>query len=225
MRRWKLQQAGKLEFERRAHPRQDRAHADRLVSRASLFRAPPTDDDVVAAGAERGMIAVNIVVIRGGGRTWATDVLPAVKRTPLGRDRQGEAKSAHFVAQHWHRACPPPTIVCRTLEDRRGAARALLAQTRSGHPVRHPGASDVWLQMAEENAHASPSPRSSARRHWQRAPAGLLDRRRSACEGTQRLECFDISHTMGEATVASYVVFGQNAMHRPANTAVSTSRP
>jgi excinuclease ABC subunit C len=86
----------------------------------------------------------------------------------------------------------------------------LLVQ-QSGHPVELKSSvrSDraQFLQMAQRNARASLTARLASRQTL-RTRFADLQKVLELAESPRRIECFDISHTMGEATVASCVVFG-----------------
>ena len=106
---------------------------------------------------------------------------------------------------HW-RNC------CRSSRERRVHINA--------NPI---GERRVWLKMAEKNADlrsrsaSRPMPRRKPRLTALQQALGLPDT-------AQRIECFDISHTMGEATVASCVVYDHGCDADPASTGATTSR-
>jgi len=104
---------------------------------------------------------------------------------------------------------PPEVLLGSRLEDAPALAEVL--SNRSGHAVevRHPrrGLGARWVELTRENA-----TQALRMRLAQRAGVDemLLDlaHELDLPEPPQRLECFDISHTGGEGTVASCVVFG-----------------
>ena len=71
----------------------------------------------------------------------------------------------------------------------------------------------VWLKMALENARIAISQRLS-QQSTQEARLQALLQALDLPDGARRIECFDISHTMGEATVASCVVYDNCAMQK-----------
>jgi excinuclease ABC subunit C len=73
------------------------------------------------------------------------------------------------------------------------------------------GEKRVWLRMAEENARLAITARLKQSQTGNERLQALIEAL-GLPEGIQRLECFDVSHTMGEATVASCVVFDSGAM-------------
>ena len=116
-----------------------------------------------------------------------------------------------FVMQYYAAAEPPPEVLLGSrLEDAASLAEAL--SERAGHavavrcPVR--GLAVRWVELTRENATQALRMRLPAE-----AGHGRDARRISPASSTcpsrpQRIECFDISHTGGEGTVASCVVFG-----------------
>ena len=125
------------------------------------------------------------------------------------QEADAEAVLAAFLPQYYlGREVPAEILINHALKDRELLERALAAQT--GHRVtishRVRGERARWLALAAANAeHAISRHLANKANTLQRFEAlqevlGLEDR-------PQRIECFDISHTMGEATVASCVVF------------------
>lgn len=119
------------------------------------------------------------------------------------------------MAQHYTQSAPPPVLVLGATVD--AALLALLGE-QSGvklHPVFHPREHRrAWLEMAQHNASlqlARLLAEEGSQQARTRALAQALDLPDDALEQL-RIECFDISHTAGEATVASCVVFEGHRM-------------
>jgi excinuclease ABC subunit C len=118
-----------------------------------------------------------------------------------------------FLAQHYVVHDVPPVIVTAMPE----AARELesMLSARAGKPIRILGprgdARRAWLEMAGKNA-ALAAEQAANQRVNQDARLSALRTELALPESAQRIECFDVSHTMGEATVASCVVFDQGAL-------------
>src|SRR5262249_61343457 len=85
------------------------------------------------------------------------------------------------------------------------AGRAVKLVTR---PI---GENRTWIEMARRNASLALGQRLSAQA-TQEARVAALQEFLGADNPIQRIECFDVSHTMGEATVASCVVYDRGAM-------------
>ena len=203
------QAASTLAFEKAARTRDKIARLNRLVSKQFVSSVAERDVDVLAVIQEHGMIAVNIVMIRGGQHVGDRTFFPVkmVTSEVMAPDELIEALES-FIAQHYIGREVPRTIVSTLEFDVAALADALSTQVQNKveilcNPI---GEKRVWLKMAEENARlaiASRLRQSDTGNDRLRALIEAL----GLPEGTQRLECFDISHTMGEATVASCVVF------------------
>jgi len=166
------------------------------------------DADVVACVSENGVLCVNLVMIRGGRHLGDRSFFP---KNADGCDQETALQA--FLEQHYvERPVPPLVITGVALEHE--ALETLLSE-QAGRKVQISayagGDRRVWLKMALTNAELA------LRQHLaQKATQEIrLDALREALdlpESANRIECFDISHTMGEATVASCVVFDKGAM-------------
>ena len=180
----------------------------RVQARQYVESAVGVDADVVACYSEAGMTCVNLVMIRAGRHVGDRSFFP-VNAT----DAPMEEVLAAFLSQHYLEQPIPPLIVGNAAMDGEVLEEALSEQ--SGRPVRWVFATQgdrrVWVEMAEKNAQLALANRlrekgtQEARIHALRSALDLP-------ESAQRIECFDISHTMGEATVASCVVYDAHAM-------------
>ncbi len=160
------------------------------------------DADIVAVAAAAGVIAVNLTMIRGGRHLGDRSFFPqhGEGATPA------EALEA-FIAQHYLDHPVPPRIFVSEPFD--GGALETLLSEQAGRKValqhRATGERRVWIAMAQANARLSAERRSADRANQSQRLAAL--RETLDLPALQRIECFDISHTMGEATVASCVVY------------------
>jgi len=166
------------------------------------------DADVVACAVEEGVVCVNLVMIRGGRHLGDKSFFP---KNADGCDAVTALEA--FLAQHYiGRSVPPLIIVSERLDDAMLAALLTEQAKRkvqiSANPI---GERRVWLRMALENARIAIAQRLS-QQSTQEARLQALVQALDLPEGTKRIECFDISHTMGEATVASCVVYDNYAM-------------
>ena len=195
--------AERLEFEQAARYR-DQIAALRQVAARQYVEGERGDLDIVAAAVRGGQACVQVFCVRGGrnlgNRAW-------FPRAPADADA-AEVLEA-FLGQHYPgHEIPRTLIVHPALEDPETVAEALGAA--AGHKVeilsRVRGARRRWLETAVENAEAALAARLASR-------SGLAERFEALQEALglaqppQRIECFDVSHTMGERTVASCVVF------------------
>ena len=206
--------ASTLAFEKAARTRDKIARLNRLVSKQFVSSVAERDVDVLAVIQEHGMIAVNIVMIRGGQHVGDRTFFPVkmVTSEVMTPDELIEALES-FIAQHYIGREVPRTIVSTLEFDVAALAEALSTQVQNKveilcNPI---GEKRVWLRMAEENARLAIASRLRQSDTGNDRLRALIDAL-GLPEGTQRLECFDISHTMGEATVASCVVFDGSSM-------------
>jgi excinuclease ABC subunit C len=203
--------AGELAFERAARVRDKIARLQSLQSRQFVESATAGDIDVVAAASESGLFAVNVVMIRGGRHVG--------DRTFFPRHAEAAEPSAlaeivpAFLEQHYVERPVPPAIVVPDIEVPEALADVLSAQ--SGQKVEivgNPGGERrVWLAMALQNATLAIR-QKLAQKATQEDRLAALQEALGLPPSTQRIECFDVSHTMGEAAVASCVIFDRLAM-------------
>jgi excinuclease ABC subunit C len=166
-----------------------------------------TDVDIVAAAELKGTPAVNLAMVRSGRHLGDKNFFP--------QNASGLSLPdvlAAFLAQHYLNRSVPPLILTDT-EIETAALEELLMQ-QSGHKVQiragQSGERKRWLDMARSNALLAL--RQQAEQHAGQAQRRDALREILSLERLERIECFDISHTMGEATVASCVVYDNLAM-------------
>jgi excinuclease ABC subunit C len=198
----------KLEFERAARIRDKIHRLQQLQSRQFVESATASDIDVVAAAIEQGVMAVNVVMIRGGRHVGDRTFFPrtAEAGTPA------ELINA-FLPQHYVERPVPPTIVAPEAEDADALAEVLSEQAaRKVEIVTHPGGERrVWVTMATQNTVLAIR-QKLAQKATQEERLAALQEALGLPSTVQRIECFDVSHTMGEAAVASCVIFDQFQM-------------
>ncbi|MEH6564284.1 MAG: excinuclease ABC subunit UvrC [Halopseudomonas sp.] len=196
-----------LNFERAAELRDQIALLRRVQDQQSMD-TEQGDVDIVAAQVTPGGACVHVVMVRQGRVLGTKNHFP---RVPI-EQSAGEVLAA-FLPQYYlgaaEREVPPEIIVNAEHEDFAVIAQAL-SQARGcnlviSHRVR--GNRKRWLTLAESNAQQSLASLLANRQHIQ-ARFESLQEALDLDEVPTRLECYDISHSSGEATVASCVVFG-----------------
>jgi len=198
----------RLEFERAARVRDKIARLQQLQSRQFVESATAGDIDVIAAVLEQNVFAVNVVMIRGGRHVGDRTFFP---RHAEAGDDTGVVMA--FLAQHYVERPVPPTLIAPQARDADALAEVLSSQ--SGHRVdivANPGGERrVWVTMATQNATLAIRQRLAQKATQEDRLAALQEALRLPAS-TQRIECFDVSHTMGKAAVASCVIFDRLAM-------------
>ncbi len=197
-----------LEFERAARLRDKVTRLTQLQARQFVESATAGDIDVVAAGAEQGLVAVNVVMIRGGRHVGDRTFFPQ----HADAEQLPEVVPA-FLEQHYVERPVPPTIVVPEAIDHVALAEVLTAQAgQRVDIVGNPGGERrVWLQMAQQNAGFAIR-QKLAQKATQDDRLVALQAALGLPASAQRIECFDVSHTMGERAVASCVIFDRLAM-------------
>ncbi|GLQ94890.1 excinuclease ABC subunit UvrC [Dyella acidisoli] len=193
-----------LNFERAAALR-DQIATLRKLHAQNHVQGATADMDVIACRIEAGIACVSVLFFRNGISLGTRDFYP---RLPL--DAEPADVLAQFVAQYYlDRPVPREIILGEPIEDEQLLSEMLTQQC--GHAVeiktRVRGDRAQFLQMAERNAQASLTSRIASRQTLG-ARFDDLQNVLELDEPPKRIECFDISHTRGEATVASCVVFG-----------------
>jgi len=199
-----------LRFEEAAQFRDQVRALSRVQARQYVESAVGVDADVVACRIEGGISCVNLVMIRAGRHVGDRSFFPQNADAAT----CGEVILA-FLTQHYLDQPIPPLILANA-ELEGDALEAALAE-QAKRPIRlltsPQGERRVWLEMAEKNALLSLANRVRER-GTQEARLVALREALHLPEAAQRIECFDISHTMGEATVASCVVFDGHSMQK-----------
>lgn len=197
-----------LEFERAARVRDKIARIQQLQSRQFVESATAKDIDVVVAVNERNVFAVNVVMIRGGRHIGDRTFFPRHAES----GDVADVVSA-FLTQHYVDRPVPRTIVAPQAGEIDALAAVLSEQSgRHVEIVTHPGGERrVWVTMATQNATLAIRQRL-AQKATQEDRLAALQEALHLPPAVQRIECFDVSHTMGEAAVASCVIFDRLAM-------------
>lgn len=197
-----------LAFEKAVVYRDQIRNLQAVLHKQFVESAKDEDVDVLAAVEQGGAVCVNLAMIRGGRHLGDRPLFPSNAQgcTPL------DALVA-FVEQHYLEQ-PLPGKILVNLEP--GAVReALEALVEGKAPVMAARYENerAWMGMAENNASLALLAREQTSSRGEQRLEALRDALGLA-ETPGRIECFDISHTMGEATVASCVVWDDKAMKK-----------
>ena len=227
-----LAYADKLEFEQAAELRNQMSALSKVLHQQSMEIGGDKDVDILAVKVQGGKACVNLAMVRGGRHLgdrpyFPTHIENAVDVAELDAELDAEeslaikAKSLEalvleaFIAQHYIDVPVPPTLVCSEPVDKQLIA-ALIAQSGVKFAAIHQPREQrrIWLDMALKNAElqlARLLAEQGSQQARTRALAEALDLKMEDLT-TLRIECFDISHTAGEATQASCVVFHEHKM-------------
>lgn len=205
----KMMSAAELEQYELAAVYRDRMQSLRQVQAKQFVSDFAVNDaDVIACVSHEGQHCVNLVMIRGGRHLGDKSFFPKNADGGELEDTMRAFLEQYYVSQKM----PPLIIVGVAIEI--DALEEIFTQ-QAGRKVRintNPvGDKRVWMKMAETNAELAIQQRTAQHSNQQ---ARLIALREALALGdaVERIECFDISHTMGEATVASCVVFDKGAL-------------
>lgn len=193
-----------LDFEKAALLR-DKIVSLRKVQERQYITGSHGDLDVLAAIQRDGMSVVEVAFIRGGRSLGSKSYFPKGSSGST-----SEEILAAFIPQYYlGKNIPSEILVSESFEDLALVESVLKSESDQRVQIRKPqrGTGVRWMKMALTNADISLTQRLSSRSNLlQRFEA--LQTALDLDEMPKRLECFDISHTRGEKTVASCVVFG-----------------
>ncbi len=213
-----LAYAEQLKFEQAALVRNQMSALSKVLQQQSMETSGSADVDIIAVIVEGGRACVNLAMIRGGRHLGDRAYFPThVDEVQATAEDSIEAEVlAAFLAQHYVEQFIPATLVTNIELNVPDLMLALTEQC--GHKIhlsfQPQEQRRIWLEMALKGARLALARLLSEQGSQQartRALANVLELDAQDLE-TIRVECFDISHTQGEATQASCVVFHHHAM-------------
>ena len=171
------------------------------------------DLDIFAAAASAGRACVQVLFVRGARVLGSKTYYPPLKL----QESAAQVLSA-FLPQYYlggTRAIPAEIIVNEAPEDSDTLAQALSVQAERQVKLRHRvrEARARWLKLAVQTAQTNLESHLAGRQTIVARVQALQDLLAMSAL-PERMECFDISHSSGEATVASCVVFDQNGARK-----------
>ena len=202
-----------LEFEQAALLRDQMGALAKVLHQQTMEDSDQSDTDIIVVAQAGGRVCVNLAMVRGGRHLGDRAFFP----THTDGDSPAQVLEV-FIAQHYlDHPLPAAVVGSHALPD--NELIDLLAEsraTKSRFISRPQGVRRAWLEQATRNAEmalANALSESGARsaRTLALAEALDLDTDPVVLEALH-IECFDISHTAGEATQASCVVFAHHAM-------------
>ena len=217
--------AERLEFEQAAELRNQITALSRVLHQQAVETTSDKDVDILAVRVQGGRACVNLAMVRGGRHLGDRAYFPVHVEDAAGVYAAEDAAAAPpaveqqvleaFIAQHYIGVPVPPLLIASEPVDK-VLAQALTEQAGQRVGVVHQprGQHRTWLDMARQNADlqlARLLAEEGSQQARTRALAEALDLPQEDLD-TLTIECFDISHTAGEATQASCVVFHHHKM-------------
>jgi excinuclease ABC subunit C len=220
--------AEQLEFELAAEVRNQMTALSRVLHQQSVDNVAETDVDILAVKVQGGRACVNLAMVRGGRHLGDRPYFPthvedghAIGGADLEDDAASDVQTLEvkvleaYIAQHYLSIPVPPVLI--TSEKINGKViDAVTSQSGIKVTAVHNPREQrrAWLEMAEKNAAiqlARLLAEEGSQQARTRALVEALDLEPDDIDAL-RMECFDISHTSGEATQASCVVFQNHKM-------------
>lgn len=197
------QAAERREYEQAARIR-DQIATLRHIQERQYVSGESGDLDILALHGAGGLSCVQVFFIRGGRNLGNKAFFP---RVPEG-EHPGAVLSAFLSQYYLGKAIPPELLVSELPQDHAVLEEVFSAQAGRRVRIRASvrGDRSRWLQMAINNARLALDARLASRGGYLQRLEALRDAL-ELDETPRRLECFDVSHTGGECTVAACVVF------------------
>ena len=200
----------KLEFEQAADIRNQISALSKVLHQQAVDTVDDRDVDILAVLVNGGKACVNLAMVRGGRHLGDSPYFP----THVDNAEPHEVLEA-FISQHYLEVAAPPTLITSHAVDKdllSALSEQLGLKLRAIHQPREQR--KAWLDMAQQNAALQLGRLLAEEGSQQARTRSLVDALDLAVEDLDsfRIECFDISHTAGEATQASCVVFHHHKM-------------
>ncbi|MBL8353419.1 MAG: excinuclease ABC subunit UvrC [Delftia acidovorans] len=223
-----MELAERMEYEQAAEVRNQMTALSRVLHQQVIETADDRDVDILAVKVQGGRACVNLAMVRGGRHLGDRPYFPAnlgdAASVYASEEEASLAESARpvedivleaFIAQHYTGVAVPPVLIVSHPVDKK--LLALLSEQGGVRitAVQQPREQRrIWLEMAQKNADIQMARLLAEEGSQQARTRALVEALDLACENLDELtiECFDISHTAGEATQASCVVFHHHKM-------------
>ncbi len=210
--------AGELKFEQAAAVRNQITALSRVLHQQSMETVGDADIDIIAVVVQGGRACVNLAMVRGGRHLGDRAYFPSqVDMALAAADDAIDAEVLKaFLAQHYVDKFIPSTLVVNVELDEPELMLALMEQC--GHRIQlvfqPQGKRRDWQEMAVKGAQIALARLLSEQGSQQSRTRALAETLGLDAADLERLriECFDISHTQGEATQASCVVYQHHQM-------------
>ena len=210
--------AAELKFEQAAAVRNQISALSKVLHQQAMETVGDADIDIIAVVVHGGRACVNLAMVRGGRHLGDRPYFPSHVDDALA-DTQAAVETEvlkAFLAQHYIETFVPATIILNVELDEPALIMALMEQC--GHRItlvfQPQGQRRQWLEMAQKGAEIALARLLSEQGSQKARTRALVETLGidAADIDALRIECFDISHTQGEATQASCVVFHHHTM-------------
>jgi excinuclease ABC subunit C len=222
-----MSHAERLEFEQAADLRNQMSALSKVLHQQSVDTASDRDVDILAVKVHGGKACVNLAMVRGGRHLGDRPYFPTHVDDAAGM-REAEASESGeplqavevqvleaFIAQHYLGVPVPPALITSEAVSKSLMEALSLQSGVKVTAVHNPREQRrIWLEMAQKNADIQLARLLAEEGSQQARTRALVDALDLAPDDLDafRIECFDISHTAGEATQASCVVFEHHKM-------------
>ena len=202
--------ADRLDYERAAQYR-DQISSLRKIQENQYISAPQGELDIVACAIQSGQACVQVFFVRGGLNLGNKVFFPRHTDELTEQQVLNAFLSQYYLTASRNRLAPREILLSHRVTD--AETLMVLLSERAGKAVKikhnHRSERKKWMEMALNNANIALQTRLSSRDKYISRFENLQAALRLS-EPVERIECFDVSHTGGEATVASCVVFNQD---------------
>ncbi|MEE8118007.1 MAG: excinuclease ABC subunit UvrC, partial [Gammaproteobacteria bacterium] len=194
-----------LDYERAAALR-DQVNRLKLAQEKQYVEVGSADADIIAVREKNGLYAISVFFVRGGRSLGSKVFFPRPGKAITDQD----VMQAFLPQYYLDRAIPSHIFLNIACDDQEILQQAFSDKTGHKVEIRHRfrGERRRWVKLAEANAVQALLTRLASDETMQKRLDALAEAL-NLDQPPQRLECFDVSHTSGEATVTSCVVFGR----------------
>jgi excinuclease ABC subunit C len=199
--------AQRQDYEHAARYRDQISKLKEIESQQLVSRHSARDLDVVATASKPGTHCVTVLFIRNGAVLGSRNHYPKL----AGDATKSEIMSGFLAQYYLEREAPPEIVIDAEIDDSDLLEQELSQRSNRKVRIKHSvrDRRRQWLELAATNAEQGLIMKINSNATLQRQFAALGDVL-NLPSPPERLECFDVSHTSGEATVASCVVFNQS---------------
>lgn len=199
-----------MQYERAAEMR-DQIKALRQVQAQQIIEKGRGIIDVIAASLERGQACIHILYIRQGRILGSRSFYPKIQLSETVEDLLSEFLPQIYLNGHGRSDIPKEIITSNSFEGADALTKALEHLINRSVKIKHSvrGARAKWMKLAARTANLNLQARLLSTQTVNQRFESLKET--LGFESTpERIECFDVSHSSGESTVASCVVFDSN---------------